>query len=421
MKTKRYSLVGIGAFALLGIVFLPFWLTADSNSQENQISHRDESQLTSDSRTQISAKEIRIDAVVLDRKGRQIVDLTADDFEIYQDEQKQKVNLCTYINYDQIRPDVRSFGMSPESRTVATVFESQPHNDMRRRIVLFVDNYSMNSAQLYRAQQVLKRFVETQMQAEDLIAIMETLHGNAAHLSFSSDKQLLLLAIGKLQSAMDLRTIDNSGSAMSLLRQCILALKATAGRKSLIAISAEAMLLGSSSGSMGSFVISPSSMENKRYPSNYYVLADAAFRAGVVIHLLDVSGLSGFDASDGVFTAERGSGRVSPEEKAKIASRAVAKRNAQAQAALANKTGGLFIRDSNLSANGNASLKELLKGYYILTYTPSPETFVIPHEIDISNLPYHKIKINAKRPSAEVLTRDGFFAVTERENTVTEK
>ena len=40
-------------------------------------------------RIRIAVEEIRLDAVVVDGRGRQITDLTAEDFEIYQDNQPQ--------------------------------------------------------------------------------------------------------------------------------------------------------------------------------------------------------------------------------------------------------------------------------------------------------------------------------------------
>lgn len=39
----------------------------------------------------VGVEEVRLDAVVLDKKGRQITDLTADDFEIYQDKKRQRI------------------------------------------------------------------------------------------------------------------------------------------------------------------------------------------------------------------------------------------------------------------------------------------------------------------------------------------
>jgi hypothetical protein len=46
----------------------------------------------------IGVEEVRLDAVVVDRKGRQITDLTAGDFEIWQDGNMQTVTSCTYVN-----------------------------------------------------------------------------------------------------------------------------------------------------------------------------------------------------------------------------------------------------------------------------------------------------------------------------------
>jgi hypothetical protein len=43
-------------------------------------------------------EEVRIDATVLDKKGRQVTDLTDADFEVYQDGKRQEIVSCTYNN-----------------------------------------------------------------------------------------------------------------------------------------------------------------------------------------------------------------------------------------------------------------------------------------------------------------------------------
>jgi hypothetical protein len=45
----------------------------------------------------VGVEEVRIDATALDRKGRQVPDLTAGDFEIYQDGKLQKITACIYM------------------------------------------------------------------------------------------------------------------------------------------------------------------------------------------------------------------------------------------------------------------------------------------------------------------------------------
>jgi VWFA-related protein len=276
-----------------------------------------------------------------------------------------------------------------------------------------VYNFSMDSVQVHRAQRLLQRFVEARMQQEDAVAVIQTLQDDSEPQKLSSDKQFLLSVISQLRWSMDLRTMKNNArrSGLSWLRYCIKVLSDLPGRKHLIAISAEAMLLGSSSGSAGSFTVSPAIIER-----SYNSISDIAFRAGVVIHMLDISGLSGPDASDGAFSAERGSGRISPEEQAKMASKANARRNALVQIPMAKRTGGLFLWNSNLFDKGIGPLDEVLKGYYMLTYIPSADTFIPPREINANDLPYHKIKIQLKHRTEEVLTRDGFFGVAQRES-----
>ena len=56
----------------------------------------------------VNVNEVRLDAVVLDGKQRQITDLTADDFEIYQDGVLQEINSCMYISNQKTQPGIAS-------------------------------------------------------------------------------------------------------------------------------------------------------------------------------------------------------------------------------------------------------------------------------------------------------------------------
>ena len=53
------------------------------------------SQAGSGKTIRVNVEEVRIDAVELGGNRRQITDLTADDFEIYQDGVLQEINACT--------------------------------------------------------------------------------------------------------------------------------------------------------------------------------------------------------------------------------------------------------------------------------------------------------------------------------------
>ena len=71
---------------------------------------------------------------------------------------------------------------------------------------------------------------------------------------------------------------------------------------------------------------------------------------------------------------------------------------------LSHKTGGLFLTGNNFFLNGIGDADELMKGYYLLSYTPPANTFSSDSPKVI-----HKIKITVKRPGSEVHSRDGFY------------
>jgi VWFA-related protein len=120
-----------------------------------------------ESALRIEADEIRLDATVVDKSGRQATDLTSDDFEIYQNNQRQKIQSCRYVSG-----------------------EKGP-----RRIAFVVDDLSMDFEEINRARAAMQHFVESQKQPDDQIAIVQTSGGIGALQLFSTDKQYLLDAI----------------------------------------------------------------------------------------------------------------------------------------------------------------------------------------------------------------------------------
>jgi VWFA-related protein len=136
----------------------------------------------------VSVDEVRIDAVVLNWRGRQITDLTAEDFEIYQDGKKQEIISAVYLNEQASQPDSRAPLISAPA----------PSRDRIRKTILFlVDDLSMGFVNLHHTRMGLKNFVEKQMQPGDLVGILRTSLGSGP--LFSSDKRQLLAAIEDIQ------------------------------------------------------------------------------------------------------------------------------------------------------------------------------------------------------------------------------
>ena len=405
---RLHGLLWIGIF-LLGV-------TISAIGQENQIlseAGKKEAGLT----IYVGVEEVRLDAVVLDRKGRQITDLTAEDFEIRQDGQLQKITSSTYISDNQAQPGMKN-GVSPNlKRALPIPAPLLTRDTVHRTIVFLVDDLSMSFPDVYYARMSLQRFVERQMQPGDLISIIQTKGGNAGLQTFSSDKRELLARISNIRwnvsypirwDVSDPSGIEQIMLSMSFdpkiaaIDYCIKALLDMPGRKTLLLLSANVMLPNTDP------------VLYNRIKEKYNALADSALRAGVVIHTLDILGLVNSQAialygnvvvraldAEGTYLHEGLKLGPTPAEQRRLQAE---DRKTLEEIPLSHKTGGLFLTGNNFFLNGIGDADELMKGYYLLSYTPPPATFSSDSPKVI-----HKIKITVKRPGSEVHSRDGFY------------
>ncbi len=358
----------------------------------------------------IGVEEVRFDAVVLDKNGRQITDLTADDFEIQQDYFRQKITSCIYINDYQPRLQKTAIPSQDSTGLPQIPIPELAREDVRRTIVFVVDNLTMDFTQVHRTRRALRKFVESQMQVGDLIAIVPTAGGNAAFQTFSSDKRRLLSTIDSVRWFIDVRTAPMMPQMMAMAYS-IRTLQDMPGRKALIIMSPATTIPAPLLSKIGIEF----GREKRTVPyteGSFNPLADMALRAGVVIHTLDIRGLDvgyGIDAEQGFdYSLSDSSGNLNPEAIQDKATDAVADRDSQVNIPLSKKTGGLFVRDFNWFADGIGPVQEELKGYYMLTYIPPPGTF----RPEYRNV-YHRIQVKVKRPGSEVHARDGFYGVPE--------
>jgi VWFA-related protein len=409
MKIAAHSDNGIWLRTLACIGLLWLSLMMASNGQENRNTNQNEGKQAGktekDFTIKIGVQEVRLDAVVLDRRGHQITDLTADDFEIRQDGQSQKITSCIYINdyRPQPQPKIPDHAARDTKSEPRLPTPNPAREDVHRTIAFVVDNLAMRFDQVQLARRALQKFVETQMQPGDLVAIMPTASGNASLGMFSSDKRHLLAIIGALRWFIEVRT-TNSASQFSVASYYIQALHDMPGRKHLIMITGQTMLPSPLASEFPTPIL--------KMLGEFNPLADAALRAGVVIHTLDVAGLEGADYVDPDFDyldtrkyiGENG--KFDPSLHATAIAMLALIKNTETPIPLSKKTGGLFLRHFNWSTNGIGEANEELKGYYIVTYVPPSNTF----GPDSRNM-YHSIKMRVKRPGSVVHTRDGFFGI----------
>ena len=388
-------------FPIVGVLWLSVALGAFSQENLNPTSNpvqKDES--TEDKLTiKVNVEEVRLDAVVEDWRGRLITDLTAEDFEIYQDGQKQDITSCQYILHNQERIEPRNKNQV-EPRTFPLIPATPlKRNSVERTLIFLINDFNMGFQETYGTRMALRKFVEDQMLPRDLVSIIRTTRGNATLQAFTSDKRELLSRIETIQwstynnlptyipRVVELRKEHNF--QLQAINYCIKALKDMPGRKFLMLITG--------------YHVGPSYF----YPT-YDRMADAAFRAGVVIHTLPMGGIN----VPIEFLTPR---FLTPDiEMMSQISRQFddlenINRYGEYYSAygtdlpLSRKTGGLFLKN-NWSINGIGDADKEMKGYYLLSYIPPENTFS-----KSGKEKYHSIKIKVNRRFATVRTRDGFF------------
>jgi VWFA-related protein len=406
----------------------------------------------------ITANLVQLDAVVTDKNGQQVTDLTDRDFEVLEDNRPQKISNLSYIS-------IKSPGtLAPPASPAAAGNKASPPvpvhlrpEQVHRTIALVVDDLGLSFESMVYVRQALKKFVDQQMQPGDLAAIIRTSAGTGALQQFTADKRLMYAAIERVRwypfgrshigsfAPIDLdplarlrvraaqtlpgnanapATIGAGGDAdleqfrhdvfsvgtLGALKYVVQSMAALPGRKSVLLMSDGITIFRPANGTSGE---SGAATRRNRNPESTSVLdslrqlTDFANRASVVIYTMDARGLQalGFSATDNTndLTTEQIEGRLSDRRTEFFASQ-------DGLNYLAQQTGGYFIHDNNDLAGGIARVLEDQKGYYLIGYRPDESTFDKE-----GHRSFHRLVVHVKRPGLKVRARTGFFGVTDEE------
>ena len=121
----------------------------------------------------ISANLVQVDAVVT-KDGKQVADLTADDFELFEDGKPQTITNFSYIsnvNDGTAGPPAKPSAKDKSAPVPPAVARPQ---DARRTVALVVDDLGMSFQSIGDAQRNLRKFINEQLAPNDLVAIIHT-------------------------------------------------------------------------------------------------------------------------------------------------------------------------------------------------------------------------------------------------------
>jgi len=139
---------------------------------------------------------VQVRAVVTDKKGQLVENLTQDDFEILENGKAQSISFfaAARVEIEPNAPVAR--GQKPNTAGAQTA--PKPNAKPARTIVLFVDTLHLTALSLIRAKQQLKQFVDEKMTEQDMAAVVTTSSSLGVLQQFMRDRKMLKYAIDKI-------------------------------------------------------------------------------------------------------------------------------------------------------------------------------------------------------------------------------
>ena len=393
-----------------------------------------------DETIKISTNLIQLDVVVTDKDGNIVTDLKPEDFEVFENGERQDI---TYFSFININPQTNKLeATSAQKNSKGQVMIPVPSaklkvEDVRRTYALVVDDLGLSFASTYWVQQALKKFINEQMQEGDLVAIIRTGSGVGALQSFTSDKRLLLAAAEKVKWNMSTRTgigaynalqpnfkdqlngeiADGSKNSvegaesddefakqmeefrnqnfsvgtLGALNYVIKGMSELPGRKSMLLFTE-------------GFRLTVDGQPTRTFDA-LRVLADLANRSSVVIYTIDPRGLDVpgmLQAQDNTWLLDSNKVAQMLEERNNVFLE-----SQQSLRYLAYETGGFpFINQNDLNKGIRKAVNDQ-NSYYLLGYQPDSDTF------DPKKRKFNKLTVKVKRPGLNVRYRSGFFGITD--------
>jgi VWFA-related protein len=411
----------------------------------------------------ITTSLVQTDVVVTDKNDQAIHDLKLEDFKVYENGKPQNLKFIESVSTEtgaRIEGSLKVNGQVVEPG----VSRNLSAGDLHRVFAFVIDDLTIPFEDVITVRNLLTDFIDKQMRAGDLIAIVRVAGGRGLLQQFTSDRQLLRRAIAEIRPTLNAYSafnnitaneaintqpsraaVGDNGIAMPQIAsvpdvdvsdqgitsgqramitlhtsgEVVNSMKTLPGRKNLVLISGGLPLYEASPSEASVNGVPTPIAEVNSYLNNVsYLLrqlTDRASRAGVVINTFDFRGLK---ASRGVslFTDPGNEGRSAlfggggsdtnfgrSPNMAQFDNKALDTLSGHlGLQALASGTGGLSVVNTN---DFGEALQRILSrsDYYLIGYRP----------VEPFDGKFRKLEIKIDRPGAKVYTRAGYVATTD--------
>lgn len=367
---------------------------------------------------------VRVDAIVTDRQGNPVTDLKAEDFEVFEDDERQQVETFRFVKVDTAAPVE-----SPGRLTTREDEQNAAQNEDARIFVFFLDEYHVRLGNSLAARKHLIEFVQTQLGPRDLVSVMYPL-SPLDSVVLTRNHEQLVHAIERFQgrkydytprNALEDRYANQPTEVVERIRRQVslsaltgLSVKLGAlreGRKAIVLVSEGYVALlppqlrnpiATMPGLGNPNRMNPLAGDNSfvedraRFSGELDVQSELqrvfeeANRSNTAIYAVDPRGLATgeFDIQDNVMA------RSSQES---------LRQTQSTLQVLAENTDGRAIINRNDLARGMQQIVRDSSAYYLLGYNSTQSR---------SDGKFHSIRVRVRRPGVQVRARKGYWALT---------
>jgi VWFA-related protein len=370
-------------------------------------------------RVVVTTNLVQVDAVVSDKNGKQITNLRPADFELVEGGRSRDIVGFSYID---LKTNVPATGKNPAANARNQATPPQLHalrpESVRRAIAIVVDDFGLSFESIAHLRPALEKLVSEQTEASDVIAVVRASGGPGSMQQFTSNRAQVIATIKRLRwyqtgrggaAALDSMTADDRnedgvelpgyssarppdlsrkeffGGSLGALGFVIDRLAKFPGRKSIVLISENLPLTSREAQAGGA----TRALDR---------LIELANQHSIVISTMDARGLpkSGMTADDNQYNLA--ANQVDKRTRERSQKFTVSQ---DALNYIAEKTGGMFVRNENDLNDGLRRIIDSEQGYYLLAFRPDDADKERPDRT-------YRVTLRLKQPDLVLRSRSTF-------------
>ena len=401
----------------------------------------------------VKSNLVNIDVMVKDKKGKYVSDLKAEDFTVVENGVAQKIE---FFDAPSTRPDAKSTTAAATASTTTTT--TPPSAAPQNYVALVLDSQTTDITNLKQVREGSIKYVREQITDNDVVALLSVTNSLQMVQPFTQDKNKLIAALetgGVNASATSFEKKDIAGNissrqeqlagapslppsaitspaggseaAKAMIAQTVLAqfiklrtaLSLQQSRPVLAALAAICEGLRSIPGRKTLVLFSQGFVTPAVLDWQVQSTIDIANRANVAIYIIDSAGLRGGGTTSGSLVPSQPlagvSGIVNQEQRIRAVGGETVFDNARQEGQtreydilyrMSGDTGGKFLKGNNDIGQGLERINEEIHARYTIAYRSTNQNF---------DGTFRKVKIEVRRPDAQVVSRSGYYAIPPEE------